>query len=129
MKGTPNEGFQEKFINQGPENLAPTTSKSTNTDKTGAVQYPITPIPLENGNVDTDKIEALNKNSFWERMSDDKVRLLITILIIGLFLISVIVGLIMFVFAGNTWLLFGVPVLTVPASRVISYYFPRHKAK
>jgi|GEM_PF-4066971 len=97
MKGTLDEDFQENFINQGTENSAPTTSKSTDTDKTGAVQYPIKPIPLENGNVDTDKIEALNKNSFWERMSEDKVRLLITIPVIGLFLISVIVGFIIFI--------------------------------
>ncbi len=129
MKGTPDEGFQENFINQGTENSALTTSKITNTDKTDAVQYPITPVPLENGNVDTDKIEALNSNSLWERMSDDKVRLLITIPVIGLFLISVIIGLIIFILTGNALLLFGIPVLYIPVNKVLNYYFPRHKAK
>lgn len=131
MKGTSNEDFSENFINQRRVNLAPPIRKSTDTDKTGTVQHPLTPIPLESRKVDTDaEIEVIKSNSFWERMSEDKVRLLITIPVISLFLISVIIGIVMYIVGGNNLLLFGgSPVLLVPTLKVLSYYFYHPKEK
>jgi adenylate kinase family enzyme len=91
---------------------------SIDAGETDIVQSPITPILLESRSVDTDKIAVLRA-----RTDDDTIRLIITIVFITLFVVSVIIGLIMFIVAGNIWLLLGPTMLSVPTHKVLGYYF------
>jgi hypothetical protein len=127
MKRPPNKDSPEDFVNQSSANLTSLTIKDT--DETEAIQNPKNTMPRESRRLDTDEIEVLGKNSFREQVSEDKIRLLLTICVIGLFMISVMVGLVLFIIIGSTWLLFGVPVLVIPTYKVIGYYFYRPKEK
>ncbi len=132
MERTTNEDFNldanpKHLINQISESL--TAIKSKDTDKVGVPQKSGDQVTVERRNVDTDKIEVLKKISVWEKVSEHKVRLVITICILSLFMSWVIAGLIIFIITGNfSLLVYGSPIL-IPLQRVLAYYFHRPKEK
>lgn len=114
----------------GSENLAPPINTNPETDKTSAIQLPLTHLLLETSKVSTDAdLKALKRKNFWEWMSDDKVRLLITILFISLFLISFVGGFILLIVTGNGLLFGAFPVLLIPTLTVLRYWFYPPKTK